>query len=146
MSPLIDAKSQMLHVDLPEPLPVDADPWRLEQAVVNVLVNAHQHTPPGTCIELSGRVLAHDIVLKISDTGPGIPPQELKRVFQRFHRVAGPTGGAGLGLAIARGIMELHGGRIWAESQPGSKTTFYMTLPAASHATGSSELRSVGDP
>ncbi len=96
MSPLIDAKSQMLHVDLPEPLPVDADPRRLEQAVVNVLVNAHQHTPPGTCIELSGRVLAHDIVLKIGDTGPGIPPQELKRVFQRFHRVAV--------LLVARGL------------------------------------------
>jgi len=131
MSPLIDAKNQTLRVDLPEPLLVEADPQRLEQAVVNVLANAHQHTPPGTCIEMSGRMLANDIVLTVSDTGPGIPPQELKQVFQRFHRLSGPTGGSGLGLAIARGIMELHGGRIWAESQPGSGTTISMTLPYA---------------
>ena len=134
LSPMIDAKNQTLHVDLPEPLLVEADPQRLEQAVVNVLANAHQHTPPGTCIEMSGRMLANDIVLTVSDTGPGIPPQELKQVFQRFHRLSGPTGGSGLGLAIARGIMELHGGRIWAESQLGSSTTFYLTLPYAKNA------------
>ncbi len=146
ISPLIDAKNQTLHVDLPEPLPAKVDPQRLEQAVVNVLANAHQHTPPGTYIEMSGRVLANDIVLKISDTGPGIPPQDLKRVFQRFQRLAGPTGGSGLGLAIAHGIMELHGGRIWVESQPGSSTTFYITLPAAKEAADSSEHRSAVDP
>ncbi len=136
MSPLIDTKHQTLHVDLPEPLLVEADPQRLEQAIVNVLSNAHQHTPPGTHIEISGRVLASDIVLTVGDTGPGIPLQDLKRVFQRFQRLAGPTGGSGLGLAIAHGIMELHGGRIWAESNPGSRTTFYMTLPAAKGAAG----------
>ena len=146
VSPLIDAKNQTLHVDMPEPLLAEADPQRLEQAVVNVLANAHQHTPYGTHIEISGRVLANDIVLTVGDTGPGIPLQDLKRVFQRFQRLAGPTGGSGLGLAIAHGIMELHGGRIWAESQPGSSTTFYMTLPAATEAAGSSEHRSVGDP
>ena len=81
-------------------------------------------------------MLANDIMLKVGDTGPGIPPQDLKRVFQRFQRQAGLTGGSGLGLAIAHGIMELHGGRIWAESQPGSRTTFYMTLPAAKGAAG----------
>jgi two-component system sensor histidine kinase KdpD len=145
MSPLIDAKNQVLHVDLLDPLLAEADPQRLEQAVVNVLANAHQHTPSGTHIEISGRVLANDIVLKVGDTGPGIPPQDLKRVFQRFQRLPGPTGGSGLGLAIAHGIMELHGGRIWAESQPGSRTTFYMTLPAAK-AAGSSEHRRAGDP
>jgi signal transduction histidine kinase len=146
ISPLIEAKNQTLHVDLPEPLPVEVDLQRLEQAVVNVLANAHQHTPPGTHIEISGRVLTNEIVLKVGDTGPGIAPQDLKRVFQRFHRLAGPTGGSGLGLAIAHGIMALHGGRIWVESHPGSSTTFYMTLPAAQAAAGSSEHRSAGDP
>ena len=136
ISPLIYAKNQTLHVDLPEPLLAEADPQRLEQAIVNVLANAHQHTPPGTHIEIAGRVLAKDIVLTVGDTGPGIPPHDLKRVFQRFHRQAGPTSGSGLGLAIAHGIMELHGGPIWAESQPGSRTTFYMTLPAAKGAAG----------
>jgi signal transduction histidine kinase len=146
MSPLIEAKNQTLHVDLPEPLPAEVDSQRLEQAIVNVLSNAHQHTPPGTHIEISGRVLASDIVLTVGDTGPGIPPQDLKRVFQRFHRLAGPMGGSGLGLAITHGIMELHGGRIWVESQPGSRTTFYMTVPAAREAAGSSEHRSAIDP
>ncbi len=126
---LIEEKGQRLEVDLPEPLPTEADARRLEQVVVNLLTNAQQHTPAGTRIAVSGRVTADEVVLEVSDTGPGIPKEELERVFQRFHRLGARGGGSGLGLAIASGIMALHGGRVWAESEPGNGAHFFAALP-----------------
>ncbi len=132
VQPLIREKGQRLEVDLPEPLPVVGDPRRLEQVVVDLLANAHRHTPTGTCIAISGRVQSGDVVLSVRDTGPGIPVGELEAIFERYHRIGGA--GSGLGLAIARGIVELHGGRIWAESEPGEGATIYVALPR--HGTG----------
>ena len=128
--PLIQEKGQTLEVDLPEPLPGEGDPWRLEQVVVNVLANAHLHTPEGTRISISGRVSGGEVSLSVSDDGPGIPQEELEAVFRRFHHLGSAWGGSGLGLAIARGIAELHGGRIWAESRPGAGATFHTFLPS----------------
>ncbi|MBA2278663.1 MAG: HAMP domain-containing histidine kinase [Chloroflexia bacterium] len=125
--PLIREKGQALVVDLPEPLPVAGDPRRLEQVVVNLLANAHRHTPTSTRIAISGGVRSGDVVLSVSDDGPGIPADELEAIFERYHRLAGT--GSGLGLAIARGIVELHGGRIWAESETGRGTTIHIVLP-----------------
>ena len=127
--PLIDGKGQTLEVDLIEPLTCVGDSRRIEQVLVNVLANAHRHTPAGTRIAVTGRVVEDELRVSVADTGPGIPPSELERIFERFHR--GPTGdsGSGLGLAIARSIVELHGGRIWAESQIGHGTTIRITLP-----------------
>ena len=127
--PLVRLKGQALEADLAEPLPAVGDAGRLEQVVVNVLANAHAHTPPGTRITVSGRAVDGSVRLTVHDDGPGIPEEELEAVFDRFHRLAGGHGGSGLGLAIARGIVELHAGRMWAESEPGQGATFTVTLP-----------------
>ena len=125
----IDEKQQQLEVDLPEPLPAEGDVRRLGQVVVNVLANAHQHTPSGTHIRVTGRPVDGQVQLSVCDTGPGIPPAELEPIFQRFHRYDHVQGGSGLGLAIARSMLELHGGRIWVESEPGAGATFHIALP-----------------
>jgi len=127
--PLIREKEQALELDLPKPLPLNGDSWRLEQVVVNLFDNAHRYTPPGTRIAVAGRRTADEVRLTVSDAGPGIPAEEQEAIFERFHRVATAEGGSGLGLAIARAIVEIHGGRIWAESQPGSGATFHVALP-----------------
>ena len=127
--PLIRQKGQRLEVDLPEPLPVEGDVRRLEQVVVNLLANAHRHTPPGTRIAISGRADRGEAVVVVRDDGPGIPTAELERVFDRFYRL-GPGAGSGLGLAAVKGIVELHGGRVWAESRPGAGAAFHVVLPA----------------
>ncbi len=126
---LIQQKRQELEVDLPGPLQTEGDPGRLEQVVINLLVNAHRHTPSGTRIRISGRSTEGEVLLSVSDDGPGIPAQELEAVFERYHRIASVEAGSGLGLAIAKGIVELHGWRIWAESEPGQGVTFHVTLP-----------------
>lgn len=139
VQPLMVEKGQLLEVDLPEPLPHEGDPRRLEQVFVNLLANAYRHTPTGTRIATSGRVMGGEVLLAVSDNGPGIPATELESIFRRFYRLAPPLassplassaeGGSGLGLAIARKLVELHAGRIWAESQPGQGTTFRIALP-----------------
>ncbi|MBA3790746.1 MAG: HAMP domain-containing histidine kinase [Rubrobacter sp.] len=129
--PLIREKGQTLEANMPEPLPGEGDPRRLEQAITNVLANAHQHTPGGTRIGIAGRVSGGEVSLSVDDNGPGIPQGELEAIFRRFHRLGSGRGGSGLGLAIARGIVELHEGRIWAESQPGEGATFQVVWPHA---------------
>ncbi len=127
--PLMQQKGQAVELDLPGPMTVEGDPRRLEQVMVNLLANAHQHTPTGTRVTVSGRVAGDEVCLTVQDDGPGIPTAELEAVFQRFYRRAAGDGGSGLGLAIARGLVELHGGRIWAESDPGRGTAFHVALP-----------------
>ncbi len=127
--PLLREKGQILEVDLPEPLPYTGDRRRLEQVIVNLLSNAHRHTAPGTRIAISGRADAHEACLCVSDNGPGIPAGMLEDIFERFRRLDTARDGSGLGLPIARGIVALHGGRIWAESVPGQGTTFKIALP-----------------
>ncbi len=126
---LIRQKGQELEIDLPEPLPTEGDPRRLEQVVMNLLVNAHRHTPSGTRIRISGGLPDGEVLLSVCDDGPGIPGAELEAVFGRYHRIAAVDAGSGLGLAIVKGIVELHGGRIWAESEPGRGATFHIALP-----------------
>ncbi len=129
--PLIRQKNQALELNLPEPLSVCGDTHRLEQVVANLLANAHEHTPAGTRIAVSGTVDDGEVCLTVRDDGPGIPPTELEAVFQRFHRLAGSNGGSGLGLSIARSLVELHGGRLWAESAPNCGLAFHVALPRA---------------
>ena len=127
--PLIREKGQLVEVDLPDPLLTEGDPRRLEQVIVNVVANAHWHTPTGTRIAISGRVNGPDVVVSVHDTGPGIPADELECIFQGFYRLSSSEEGSGLGLAIARSIVNLHQGRIWAESRMGAGTTFCIALP-----------------
>jgi signal transduction histidine kinase len=127
VQPLFLEKRPTLDVDLPEPLPVVCDPHRLEEVVVNLLANAHRHTPPGTHVTLAGWIQDGEACLRVSDDGSGIPPEDLEAIFARFHR-RGLAAGSGLGLSIARSVVELHGGRLWAESEAGRGATFHLRL------------------
>ncbi len=99
---------------------------------VNLLANAYRHTPPGTRIGVSGWVEDADVRLAVRDNGSGIAPAELERIFERFVRVDTDEPGSGLGLAIVRNLVNLHGGRVWAESRVGAGTTVCVALPRAS--------------
>ena len=133
VQPLLNEKRQFVTVDLATLATVIGDSRRLEQALVNVIANAYQHTPVGTHIEISSKVQAQDVMITISDDGPGIPAEDLERIFVRFHRLTPATSGSGLGLDIARRIIELHEGRMWAESAVGQGTTFHIALPCNEH-------------
>jgi signal transduction histidine kinase len=116
--------------------PVLADAERVPEVLGNLLDNAVKYSEPGTAVDLSVRPLGEDEVLfAVADHGIGIAPDELARIFERFHRVergdARDTYGHGLGLYIARRLVEAHGGRMWAESTPGTGSTFLFTLPVA---------------
>ena len=129
VQPITQEKGQILQLDLPGALPTEGDPRRLEQAVVNLLGNAHRHTPSDTHVAIHGCVEGDEVLLSVSDDGPGLPAGEQETIFQRFYRLRPGDGGSGLGLAIARAIVELHGGKIWAESRPGEGATFRLALP-----------------
>jgi len=99
--------------------------------MVNLLHNAIKFTPPGGEIKVTAYQENDVIVFSIRDTGVGIPLEELQRIFERFYKAdrARTGGGTGLGLSIARHLIESHGGKIWAESQPGKGSVFFFSLP-----------------
>lgn len=112
---------------------VVGDERRLEQAVQNLVANAIRHTPPGGRIRLEARPAAGAVEIIVSDTGPGIPPEHLERIFDRFYRVDAArdprTGGSGLGLSIVRAVVERHGGTISATNGPEGGARFVIRLP-----------------
>ncbi len=120
-------------VDLPAFPIIDADPHRIEQVLRNLVDNAVKYSPGGGMIVIRGQVEETQVTISVSDQGPGIAPEHLNRLFDKFFRVESGLGrhvvGSGLGLPIARTIVESHGGQIWAESRPGEGSTFYFTLP-----------------
>lgn len=127
-------KSIQLSVTIPEELPgVKADKPRLEQVFGNLLDNAFKYTPAGGRVEINGTLFEKEVLVRISDTGIGIPPEDLPRIFERFYRVdkgrSRQLGGTGLGLSIVRHIVEAAGGRVWAESEIDKGSTFFFTLP-----------------
>lgn len=113
--------------------PLLADPLKITQVLENLLDNALKHTPPGSRIEVSARPVGSDIEVCVRDNGPGIPAADLPRIFERFYRVdkgrSREKGGTGLGLSIVKHIVQLHGGRVWAESEAGKGTAFHFALP-----------------
>jgi two-component system sensor histidine kinase KdpD len=116
---------------LPSDLPlVPLDGVLIEQVLWNLLDNALKYSPTGTAIELSATVMNDELIIEVADHGPGIPPGDEKRIFDKFYRAA-PAGtrGVGLGLTICRGIVEAHGGRIWVENRPEGGAIFRFTLP-----------------
>ncbi|MBP2670181.1 MAG: multi-sensor signal transduction histidine kinase [candidate division NC10 bacterium] len=114
-------------------LMVSADSLRMEQVFTNLLGNALKFTPRGGRIDVAAEERGADILVTVADSGVGIPPEHLDRVFDRFYRVPMPAGsaveGTGLGLSICRAVVEEHGGRIWVESQVGRGSTFFVTIP-----------------
>jgi two-component system phosphate regulon sensor histidine kinase PhoR len=123
-----------LILDMPANLPpVMGDEDRVEQVLVNVIHNAIKFTPPKGKITISSLVEDDHVLISVSDTGIGIPADDLPRIFERFYKVdqARSGGGTGLGLAIAKHIVQAHGGRIWAESEEGKGTTVAFSLPTA---------------
>lgn len=133
-TPHAQARQVQLLTDLPADLPaVMADEGRLAQVFNNLLSNALRYTSAGGKIILDARVETEDLVVRVSDSGPGISAADLPFVFERFYRAdssrSRDTGGSGLGLAIARQWITLHGGRIWVESEPGQGAAFFVALP-----------------
>jgi K+-sensing histidine kinase KdpD len=123
---------------------VHADARRLEQVLRNLVENAVKYSPEGGTVTVRGDVEGKQAIVSVSDEGIGIASEDLARVFDRFYRADGDAvrraGGTGLGLSICQGIVQVHGGRIWAESQPGAGSTFRFTLPLADPTT-TAELR-----
>ena len=115
------------------PTKVMADPTRIEQVLTNLLTNAAKYSPPEAEITLEVRGGPDEVVVSVADRGAGIPAEDLPRLFSRYYRskAAGPAEGLGLGLYIARGLVEAHGGRIWVESEVGKGSVFSFALPAA---------------
>jgi len=123
-----------LLTDFPADLPtVAADARRIEQSIVNLIHNSIKFTPAGGQVVVSARQEDDGVVVSVSDTGTGIPADDLPRVFERFYKVdkARSQSGTGLGLAIVKHLVEAHGGRIWADSVEGRGATFSFSLPLA---------------
>jgi signal transduction histidine kinase len=134
---------QSLKTDLPENL---SDVWgdedRLRQVILNLLINATKFTPEGGIITLQAREKDSYVIVSVRDTGRGIPPEEQRHLFQPYHRQPGDLehlSGLGLGLALAKNLVELHGGRIWAESHMGTGSTFSFSVPMAPPADEEAE-------
>ncbi len=130
-----------IEVNLPSyPLMAWADIDRVEEILVNLVDNALKFSPLDAPVRLSGYDAAHQMVIAVSDSGIGIPADQLERIFEKFHRLEQgddrETYGHGLGLYIARGLVTALGGRMWAESVPGRGSTFYFTLPQAYASDG----------
>jgi two-component system sensor histidine kinase BaeS len=118
-----------LVAEIPDDLPIlEVDPVRLREVLSNLVANALRHTPAGGTVTIGGSADQRTVALTIRDTGPGIDPELLPQVFDRFVKGSGSRG-SGLGLAIARGLVEAHGGTITAESPAGGGTTFRVELP-----------------
>ena len=132
MRPQVQAKALSFAVDIPVDLPlVMADRSQIERVVANLVVNAIRYTKQGE-IRIGAELRGHYIAVAVSDTGEGIPPEYLPHIFDKFVQVPGAaTGGAGLGLAICRLIVEAHGGQISVQSEVGHGSTFTFTLPVA---------------
>jgi len=122
-------KGRDVKVEVPENLPlVPMDAALIEQVLMNLLENALRYTPAQTALAISAVAESNSVVVSVSDEGPGLAPDKLERVFDKFyHDPASP--GSGLGLAICRAVVNAHGGRIWAENRKGGGAIFSFTIP-----------------
>jgi len=131
--PTITNNRQNLHVEFPDELPCTVgDDQRIHQVLLNLLSNAAKYSDPGDTITLAAKTTGQEIMVAVSDTGPGIAEDQLPHLFHKFARLPGKerqVTGTGLGLVISRQIVEAHNGRIWVESEVGQGTTFWFSLP-----------------
>jgi signal transduction histidine kinase len=138
VKPMADEKRISVKVDVPDTIPnIYGDPRRVDQILINLLSNAVKYTPDTGTIDLIAQEDGHADRVQISvvDSGVGIPAELLPEIFDRFARAEqvekAHIVGSGLGLSIAKGLVEAHGGQIWVESEEGRGTTFTFTLPMA---------------
>jgi two-component system phosphate regulon sensor histidine kinase PhoR len=134
LRPVAESKKQAIQLRLPPELPsIMGDGQKIHQVMLNLLHNAINYTPEGGQISIETRVDANGLEVSVSDTGIGIPGEDLPRIFERFYRVdkgrSRELGGTGLGLSIVKHIVEAHGGRVSAESKPGQGSRFSLFLP-----------------
>jgi signal transduction histidine kinase len=125
---------ERIQLAVPPGLPaVHVDPGRFERVLVNLLTNALKYAPAPTPVVLAAAARGPEVLLEVRDRGPGIPPQDLPHVFEKYYRASETRAqeGTGLGLYITRLLVEAHGGRIWASSSVGQGTTFHVAIPAA---------------
>jgi signal transduction histidine kinase/DNA-binding response OmpR family regulator len=137
LQPLVDKNAHRLVVKATPGLVVRADHTRFKQMLMNLLGNAIKFTPKGGAIELNARPAGEFVRIEVRDSGPGIAPEEQKKIFEAFHRVRQQekaAEGTGLGLAITRSLVELHGGALDIESAVGKGSCFFFTLPAVAPA------------
>jgi two-component system phosphate regulon sensor histidine kinase PhoR len=129
-----EKKKISVSLQVPTPLTVKADRHYLEQILINLLDNAIKYGREGGKVSLfANQKDQKEIEVSVRDNGIGIPREDLPRIFERFYRVdkgrSQELGGTGLGLSIVKHLVQAHGGRVWAESQLGEGSTFYLTLP-----------------
>jgi len=131
VQPLVAAKSQTIDVEMADPeAVVRVDRLRFEQVLINLLSNAQRYSPPGGHIRVSSEELANgETLIVVTDCGPGVPADEAGMIFEPFYR--GDRSGLGLGLAIAKSIVDLHSGRIWVEPAPGQGSRFCVAIAGA---------------
>jgi PAS domain S-box-containing protein len=135
---LISEKKIILHLNLPMDIPqLRGNPIRLRQMLDNLIGNAIKYTPEGGEITIDLEVQSNQVIFRISDTGPGIPPADQQHVFEKFYRASNVpkgVGGSGLGLAIVKSIVDNHMGRIWVDSLLGQGSSFTVVLPLYNQA------------
>ncbi len=130
----VQTQNHQLVLDFPEDFPsVQGDEVRLRQVIDNLISNAIKYSPKGGEVRISGSYDDQNVIIAVEDQGVGLPYDEQERIFERFYRVddalSRKTQGTGLGLYLARAVVEAHGGKIWVESQPGKGSVFRFTLP-----------------
>ncbi len=130
--PLAERGQLRLETQLPHDLPATpADAERVHQVVVNLLANAVRFTPPGGRVSVSAALEGTEVAVRVVDTGVGIPADLLAKIFDPYEQAHHGRGGSGVGLMMVRGLVEAHGGRVWAESEEGRGSCFTFTLPVA---------------
>ncbi len=138
MTPRVEAKHQSLGTELPPALPLArADPGRLRQILQNLLTNAHLYTPEDGRLQISADARGGQVRISVADTGPGMTPEQLEHLYDRFYRAQDDHSapGTGLGLSIVRSLVDLHGGKLEVASEVGRGTTFRVSIPVADTTT-----------
>jgi len=135
LQPLLEGREVLTHLPSDDLLLIDLDYLQIDQVLTNLIENAVRYTPTGSPIEVSAQLKGEQVEISVADRGPGIPEADLERVFDKFYRVlngqplAGYPTGSGLGLAVCKGLVEAHGGRIWAELREGGGLIVFVVLP-----------------
>jgi two-component system sensor histidine kinase KdpD len=141
MRPLL--KQRQVTTELPPDQPlIEFDYVQMDQVLTNLIENAARYTPPDSPLDVGVQQDDESMLIHVADRGPGIPQADLERVFDKFYRVKQKRQhpmGSGLGLAVCKGIVEAHGGRIWAQPREGGGVIFYVTLPLRGYNKESSE-------